>query len=76
MREGPCSGRESGGLAQVDAAVGQMDQAIQQNAAMVEESTAAAARLTDATGDLAQRVAAFRLAAPAAAGHEPLRAVG
>jgi methyl-accepting chemotaxis protein len=52
---------QSSGLAQVNTAMGQMDQVTQQNAAMVEESTAAAARLTESAGELAERIAAFQL---------------
>ena len=51
---------QSTGLAQVNTAVTQMDQATQQNAAMVEESTAAAAHLTESAGTLSNRIAAFQ----------------
>ncbi len=63
------------GLSQVNVAVNQMDQAIQRNAAMMEETTVAAANLRHETSDLANLVARFRtqdrashhrLAAPAA----------
>jgi methyl-accepting chemotaxis protein len=58
------SGEEqSVGLAQVNTAVNQMDQVTQQNAAMVEQTTAAAAQLQVQAGELADAVAGFRLAA-------------
>jgi methyl-accepting chemotaxis protein len=47
------------GLGQVNAAVNQMDQVTQQNAAMVEQSTAAAASLTNEAGELARLVGRF-----------------
>jgi len=55
------------GLGQVNAAVGQMDQVTQQNAAMVEEATAATHSLKAEMGRLAGLVSQFRLAAPASA---------
>jgi methyl-accepting chemotaxis protein len=48
------------GLAEVNAAVNQMDQVTQQNAAMVEEATAAAHGLASETGELARMISAFR----------------
>ena len=66
---------QSAGLAEVNTAMGQMDQVTQQNAAMVQESTAAATQLTETAGELAERMAAFRFAPPAAqAAHEPAAA--
>jgi methyl-accepting chemotaxis protein len=50
-----------------------MDQMTQQNAAMVEESTAAASSLKDETGELAKLVGRFRLSDAAGAEH-PVRA--
>ncbi|RZK02053.1 MAG: methyl-accepting chemotaxis protein [Novosphingobium sp.] len=47
-------------LQQVNVAVGDMDRMTQQNAAMVEESTAAARSLADEAGQLAQLVTQFR----------------
>ncbi|WP_297804711.1 methyl-accepting chemotaxis protein, partial [uncultured Brevundimonas sp.] len=47
------------GLAQVNAAVNQMDQVTQQNAAMVEESTAACQALAAEAEDLARSVSRF-----------------
>ena len=61
------------GLAQVNSAVNQMDQVVQQNAAMVEQSTAAAHSLTQETSELSHLISRFRVSrvaqtrAPAAA---------
>jgi methyl-accepting chemotaxis protein len=52
---------QSTGLSEVNVAVNQMDQTTQQNAAMVEESTAAAASLAQEAGKLRELVANFRL---------------
>jgi methyl-accepting chemotaxis protein len=59
---------QASGLAQVNTAVGQMDQVTQQNAAMVEEATAAAANLRIQAQDLTDLVGQFRLGAPGAGG--------
>ncbi|MBS0465637.1 MAG: MCP four helix bundle domain-containing protein [Proteobacteria bacterium] len=56
------SREQASGVAQVGEAVTQMDQATQQNAALVEESSAAAASLNQQAGDLVQAVAVFKLA--------------
>jgi methyl-accepting chemotaxis protein len=63
------SAQQSSGVSQVCDAVGQMDQVTQQNAALVEESAAAAQSLKMQAGALVQVVSVFRLAqgAPAAA---------
>jgi methyl-accepting chemotaxis protein len=53
---------QSGGIGQVNQAVNHLDQMTQQNAALVEQSTAAAESLNDHVGGLAQAVAAFRVA--------------
>ena len=58
---------QSTGVAQVGEAVSQMDQATQQNAALVEESAAAAASLKGQAQQLVQAVAVFKLAQGAAA---------
>ena len=59
---------QAGALAQVNAAVNQMDQVTQQNAAMVEQSTAASRTLAGETQELARLVARFNIGrAPAAA---------
>lgn len=47
-------------IAEINGAIGQMDRFTQQNAAMVEESTAAAGELADHAARLARHVAAFR----------------
>ena len=52
---------QSSGLQQVNIAVGEMDSVTQQNAAMVEQSTAAARGLADQAAALAHHVERFRL---------------
>ncbi|MFE9082807.1 methyl-accepting chemotaxis protein [Brevundimonas sp. NPDC003935] len=54
------SQEQSSGLSQVNAAVNQMDQVTQQNAAMVEQSTAAALSLKTEAEGLARLVGRFR----------------
>jgi methyl-accepting chemotaxis protein len=54
------STEQSGELAQVNTAVTQLDQMTQQNAALVEESAAAAESLREQAARLAELVAAFR----------------
>jgi methyl-accepting chemotaxis protein len=49
------------GLGQVNTAINQMDQVTQQNAAMVEQTTAAAANLRSEAGALAGRTNCFRI---------------
>ncbi|QKV53703.1 methyl-accepting chemotaxis protein [Comamonas antarctica] len=64
------SSEQSTGVAQVGEAITQMDQATQQNAALVEESAAAADSLQRQAQELVAAVAVFRVAqglAPAAA---------
>ena len=53
---------QSSGLDQINQAVGQMDQVTQQNAALVEESAAAAQSLEHQAKGLVQAVSVFRLA--------------
>jgi len=67
------STEQADGIADVNRAVGQMDDMTQQNAALVEEAAAAAASLHEQTVNLARAVAVFRIegdtpskAAPAA----------
>ncbi len=60
------SQEQSSGVAQIGQAVTQMDQATQQNAALVEESAAAASSLKTQAQDLVQAVAIFRLSGNAA----------
>ncbi|MDT3677618.1 MAG: methyl-accepting chemotaxis protein [Burkholderiaceae bacterium] len=62
------SAEQSTGVAQVGSAVGQMDQATQHNAALVEESAAAAASLEGQAQDLLRATAVFRLAGDARPG--------
>jgi len=52
---------QSDGIGQVNVAVGHLDQMTQQNAALVEESAAAAQSLRDQAAQLSQVVASFRL---------------
>jgi methyl-accepting chemotaxis protein len=59
---------QSQGIGQVNAAVNQLDQMTQQNAALVEESTAAAESLKEQARLLAEAVSAFRLNTSAAPG--------
>ena len=49
------------GIEQINRAVTEMDSVTQQNAALVEESTAAAQSMQQQTGDLSQLVSVFRL---------------
>jgi methyl-accepting chemotaxis protein len=55
------SSEQSNGIAQVNTAVSQLDQMTQQNAALVEQSAAAAESLRDQAVKLAQVVQVFRL---------------
>ena len=55
------SGEQSDGIGQVNVAVTQLDQMTQQNAALVEESAAAAQSLKDQAARLAQVVEVFRV---------------
>jgi methyl-accepting chemotaxis protein len=55
------SGEQSDGIGQVNVAVNQLDQMTQQNAALVEQSTAAAESLKDQAARLVQVVQVFRL---------------
>ena len=57
------SAEQSDGIGQVNGAVVQLDQMTQQNAALVEESAAAAESLKSQATSLAQVVATFRLGA-------------
>jgi methyl-accepting chemotaxis protein len=65
------SAEQSRGIEQVNIAVTQMDQVTQQNAALVEESAAAASSLAHQAEALAQAVAVFRVETSTA---RPLRA--
>jgi methyl-accepting chemotaxis protein len=66
------SEEQSAGIEQVNQAIVQMDQVTQQNAALVEESAAAAASLQEQAESLARAVAIFRLAQS----HSPAKAKG
>jgi methyl-accepting chemotaxis protein len=57
------AGEQSDGIGQVNVAVNQLDQMTQQNAALVEESAAAAQSLKDQATRLAQVVQVFRISA-------------
>ncbi|MBO9547558.1 methyl-accepting chemotaxis protein [Caulobacter sp.] len=65
---------QSVGLNQVNAAINQMDQVTQQNAAMVEEATAAAAGLKTEAGELARLVGRFRVTGAATVASRPVAA--
>ncbi|MFJ1300802.1 methyl-accepting chemotaxis protein [Pseudomonadota bacterium AL_CKDN230030165-1A_HGKHYDSX7] len=52
---------QSAGIGQIDHSVSDMDQATQQNAALVEQSAAAAAMLNEQAATLARTVALFKL---------------
>jgi len=53
--------QQSSGISQVGDAIGQMDQVTQKNAALVEESAAAAESLRDQARQLVEAAAVFRL---------------
>ncbi|CAB5722774.1 Ribose and galactose chemoreceptor protein [Delftia tsuruhatensis] len=61
------SSEQSGGIGQVNQAVGDIDRMTQQNAALVEESAAAAESLREQAARLAQVVGQFRVAGSAVA---------
>ncbi|MES2163498.1 MAG: methyl-accepting chemotaxis protein [Pseudomonadota bacterium] len=56
------------GIAEVNQAVGQMDDVTQQNAALVEQAAAAAASLQDQAVQLSQAVSVFKVEPPSAHG--------
>ncbi len=58
---GTATAEQTEGIAQVNATVGELDQATQQNAALVEESAAAADSLKQQAGSLVAAVGRFRL---------------
>ncbi|WP_342113755.1 methyl-accepting chemotaxis protein [Pseudoduganella sp. OTU4001] len=53
---------QSHGIEEVNAAIGQMDEMTQQNAALVEEAAAAAESMQDQANNLAEAVSIFKLA--------------
>ncbi len=55
------SSEQSDGIGQINGSVSQLDQMTQQNAALVEQSAAAAESLKDQTARLSQAVSVFRL---------------
>jgi methyl-accepting chemotaxis protein len=55
------SSEQAEGIAEVNRAVGQMDDMTQQNAALVEQAAAAAASLHEQTVNLARAVSIFRI---------------
>jgi methyl-accepting chemotaxis protein len=57
------AGEQSDGIGQVNVAVNQLDQMTQQNAALVEESAAAAESLKEQASRLNQAIAVFRTTA-------------
>jgi len=57
------TGEQANGIAQVGSAVNDMDRATQQNAALVEQSAAAAESLNQQAQMLMNKVSRFRLAA-------------
>ena len=57
------SNEQLAGIVHVNAALAQIDQATQQNAALVEEAAAAAAAMRQQAGDLSRAVGIFNLAA-------------
>ncbi len=65
---------QSEGIAQVNTAVNQLDQMTQQNAALVEQSAAAATSLRDQADRMAQAVAVFRTGAVDPVSHAPATA--
>jgi methyl-accepting chemotaxis protein len=58
------SREQSAGIDQVNAAITQMDQSTQQNAALVEEAAAAASSMQEQSARLEQLMAGFRLNQP------------
>jgi methyl-accepting chemotaxis protein len=58
------SSEQSDGIGQINTAVVQLDQMTQQNAALVEESAAAAESLKQQAGSLAKVVSTFQLTQP------------
>ncbi len=57
------SNEQAGGISQVNTAVAQLDKVTQQNAALVEQSTAAAESLKQQAARVSEAVAVFKLAA-------------
>ncbi|MEC7762608.1 MAG: methyl-accepting chemotaxis protein [Pseudomonadota bacterium] len=66
------SREQSSGLAEINAAVNQLDQVTQQNAAMFEETTAASHALTREAESLARTMGRFKTGAPARDANAPV----
>jgi methyl-accepting chemotaxis protein len=69
------AGEQSDGIAQVNTAVSQLDQMTQQNAALVEQSAAAAQSLREQAARLAETVQVFQVEAAAMPAHGPKMAM-
>jgi methyl-accepting chemotaxis protein len=67
------SSEQSAGIAQVNQAIANLDQMTQQNAALVEESAAAAESLRDQAGQMAQAVAVFKTTGAMSTASRPTR---
>jgi len=68
---------QSAAITQISAAIGMMDQSTQQNAAMVEETSAAARNLAGDVGQLADQASRFKVARPDRGGRgAPVRRAG
>ena len=67
------SAEQNVGVQQIGQAIAQMDQVTQQNAALVEQSAAAATGLRQQAQDLVGTVAVFRLAAASMDSAEPIQ---
>ena len=67
------SSEQSDGIAQVNVAVNRLDQMTQQNAALVEESTAAAESLKDQARRLSDTVSVFKISGAAPQASAPTR---
>jgi methyl-accepting chemotaxis protein len=65
------SAEQAQGIAEVNQAVGQMDDVTQQNAALVEQAAAAAASLQEQAEQLSRAVSVFTLEAPPPSAHGP-----
>jgi methyl-accepting chemotaxis protein len=68
------STEQADGIAEVNRAVGQMDDMTQQNAALVEQAAAAAESLHEQTVNLSEAVSIFKIDGVEAAAAEPLEA--
>jgi len=62
---------QSAAITQISVAIGTMDQSTQQNAAMVEETSAAARNLASEVGHLAEQASRFKIGQSAASHRAP-----